>query len=131
MDQVPFQFDCSLKVVSCTWLVGVFKRSHKSNYPFAHRSDFPTAEMPGSFHIHTKAGDVLLMSEAVQHTGLPKTTAGVRTNLYYNYVDVTRSGMSRAPMWGHHHVLPEKLRARLCEEAQRVTRWCQWARWDY
>ena len=109
----------------------VMPGSHKCNFPFAHRADFATAEMPGGVPVHTQAGDVLLMSEAVMHTGLQKTTPGVRTNLYYNYVDITRSGMSQAPMWGHHHVLPEKLRARLGADAQRVTRWCKWARWDY
>lgn len=87
--------------------MAVMPGSHKSNFPFAHRADLPTTEMPGSQHVHTKAGDVLLMSEAVQHTGLQKATPGVRTNLYYNYVDITRSGMSQAPMYGQHHVLPE------------------------
>jgi hypothetical protein len=87
--------------------------------------------MPGGVPVHTKAGDVLLMSEAVQHTGLQKTTPGVRTNLYYNYTHTSLSPMTQAPRWGHHHVLPEAVRARLSEEGQRLTRWCQWARWDY
>ena len=95
-----------------------------------HRADFPVTEMPGSVPVLTSEGDALLMSEAVQHTGVPKTTPGVRSNLYYNYIDSSRTGMSRAPEWGHHHVLPERVRERLGEEGQRLTRWCQWARWD-
>ena len=103
----------------------------KSNFPFDHKAEVLTAEMPGGVPVHTKAGDVLLMSEAVQHTGLQKTTPGVRTNLYYNYTHTALSPMTQAPRWGHHHVLPEAVRARLSEEGQRLTRWCQWARWDY
>ena len=62
--------------------VTVMPGSHKSNFAMDHRADFQVTEMPGSFPVLTDEGDALLMSEAVQHTGVPKTTPGVRSNLY-------------------------------------------------
>ena len=43
-------------------------------------------------------------------TGLPKTTAGVRSNLYYNYTKSSFSVMTQAPVQGHNFVWPEAVR---------------------
>ena len=59
--------------------------SHKSSFDLAWR-DYQGLEMPGATPVTGKAGDVLLFSEAMIHDGLPKTTTGTRTNLYFNYV---------------------------------------------
>ena len=59
--------------------------SHKNNIDIDWAS-YKNYQMPGALAITGKAGDVFLFSEAVMHNGLPKTTEGLRTNLYFNYV---------------------------------------------
>jgi hypothetical protein len=68
-------------------LIPCLVQSHKSNFP---RSDHIKAgavdgSLEGSVPVLTRAGDVLVMSECTQHSGLPKTTEGLRSNLYFNY----------------------------------------------
>ena len=52
--------------------------------------------------ILASAGAALVMSECTLHTGLPKTTASIRSNLYFNYVETgSMNPMSRAPYFGN------------------------------
>ena len=103
--------------------------------------------------ILASAGAALVMSECTLHTGLPKTKASIRSNLYFNYLETgSMNPMSRAPYFGNSErsqaerpssptadlwllcadfVWPADVRARLCVEAQELTRWMEWARWDH
>ena len=79
----------------------------------------------------TEAGDVLVMSECTQHSGLPKTSSGLRSNLYYNYTMKGMSVMTGAPAQAHNFVWPESVRDRLSPRARALTEWMPWTRWDY
>ena len=59
--------------------------AHKSNFDLQWRQ-YKGLDLPGAVAVTGGAGDVFIFSETVIHNGLPKTTDGVRTNLYYNYV---------------------------------------------
>ena len=87
--------------------------------------------MPGAVPVTGKAGDVFLFSEAVIHNGLLKTTDGVRTNLYYNYVHAYYNVMMREPKNCHHFYFPSELRERLNDGQKEMTAWMEMVRWDY
>ena len=62
----------------------------------------PAKDLPGAVPMLASAGSVLVMSECTLHTGLPKTTVPVRSNLYYNYMETnSMNPMSRAPYFGY------------------------------
>ena len=90
-----------------------------------------TAHLWAQVPVIIRAGDVLVMSECTVHSGLPKTSDGLRSNLYYNYTMKGMSVMAGAPAHGHNYVWPEAVRARLSTRAQALTEWMQWARWDH
>jgi ectoine hydroxylase-related dioxygenase (phytanoyl-CoA dioxygenase family) len=82
--------------------------SHKSALPVRdHLFDpdgklVPAKDLPGAVPMLASAGSVLVMSECTLHTGLPKTTVPVRSNLYYNYMETdSMNPMSRAPYFGY------------------------------
>lgn len=104
--------------------------SHKSNLDLDHKSH-PAYEMPGATPITGKAGDLLLFSEATLHDGLPKTTDGVRTNLYYNYVHAHYNAMLREHKNCHHFYFPPEIRSRFDETRLELTRWMEYVKWDY
>eukprot|EP01052_Picozoa_sp_SAG31_P013850 SAG31_NODE_844_length_11549_cov_2.985852_11_plen_95_part_00 len=55
----------------------------------------------GAVAVHARAGSVLIMSECTKHSGLPKTTSGVRSNLYFNHVEAAYANpMQQAPVQG-------------------------------
>ena len=72
-----------------------------------------------------QGGDVLLLSEATVHTGLPKTTDGVRTNLYYNYIERSFNGMTFSPLNNYHFCMPPSIRARFDETQKELTEWME------
>lgn len=89
-------------------------------------------QVPGGVAVHAPAGSVLVMSECTKHSGLQKTTEGVRSNLYFNHVEKAYVNvMSQAPVQGHNFVWPAEVRERLSPAAQALTSWQQWARWDF
>ncbi|MBS10608.1 MAG: hypothetical protein CME19_03260 [Gemmatimonadetes bacterium] len=104
--------------------------SHKSNVDLDLKTH-PAYEMPGATPVVGKAGDLLLFSEATLHDGLPKTTKGIRTNLYYNYVHAHYNGMMREPRNCHHFYFPPDVRSRFDETRQRLTNWMEYVKWDY
>jgi Phytanoyl-CoA dioxygenase (PhyH) len=104
--------------------------SHKSNLDLAWR-DYSGLEMPGAAAVTGRAGDVLMFSEAVLHNGLPKTTAGVRSNLYYNYVHAHYNVMTREPRNCHHFYFPPAIRARFTPARRELTAWMELTRWEY
>jgi hypothetical protein len=74
---------------------------------------------------------VLLFSEAVIHDGLPKTTPGLRSNLYYNYVHAHYNVVMREPRNAHHFYFPPEIRARFDTEQNELTRWMEFVQWNY
>ena len=104
--------------------------SHKSNFDLDWKQ-YEGLALPGSVTVTGKAGDVFLFSEAVIHDGLPKTTSGVRSNLYYNYVHAHYNVMSREPRNCHHFYFPPELRERLTPEQRDLTAWMELAQWNF
>ena len=104
--------------------------SHKSNIDLDLKAH-PAYEMPGATPIVGKAGDLLLFSEATLHDGLPKTTDGIRTNLYYNYVHAHYNVMTREPRNCHHFYFPPEVRDRFTDEQREMTAWMQYVKWNY
>ena len=104
--------------------------SHKSNIDIDLQAR-PAYEMPGATPITGRAGDCLIFSEATLHDGLPKTTDGVRTNLYYNYVHAHYNVMTREPRNCHHFYFPPEVRSRFDDTRLELTQWMDLARWDY
>jgi hypothetical protein len=104
--------------------------SHKSSFDLKW-NEYYGLELPGSAPVTGKAGDVLLFSEAVIHNGLPKTTGGVRTNLYYNYVHAHYNVMTREPRNCHHFYFPPEVRQRLTPARRELTAWMEFTRWNY
>ena len=117
---------CSIISLACV-------QSHKSAFPRSDRIKPGPADgsLVGSLPVIIRASDVLVMSECTEHSGLPKTSDGLRSNLYYNYTMKGMSVMAGAPAHGHNYVWPEAVRARLSTRAQALTEWMQWARWDH
>ncbi|NKB68928.1 MAG: hypothetical protein GKR89_17820 [Candidatus Latescibacteria bacterium] len=104
--------------------------SHKSNFDLDWRQ-YQGLDLPGAAAVTGKAGDVLMFSEAVIHNGLPKTTAGVRTNLYFNYVHAHYNVMAREPNNAHHFYFPPQIRDRFTPGQRGLTQWMEWARWGH
>ena len=88
-------------------------------------------DMPGSVAVTGQPGDVLLFSEAVMHNGLRKTTPGLRSNLYYNYVHAHYNVVMREPTNIHHFYFPPEIRERFSDSQRHVTRWMEQVRWGY
>jgi hypothetical protein len=72
-----------------------------------------------------------MFSEATIHDGLPKTTDGTRTNLYFNYVHAHYNGMVREPRNCHHFYFPPAIRQRFSPRQLELTSWMEMARWEY
>lgn len=89
-------------------------------------------DMPGAQAITGKAGDVFLMSEVLLHNGLPKTTPGRRTNLYFNYThkDFNVMAYDAGSSNTHHYCLPPSVRERFTPSQREVTQWMEYAQWD-
>jgi len=100
---------------------------HKSNFDLKW-SAYRGLAMPGAQAVTGKAGDVFLFSETVLHNGLPKTTPGTRTNLYYNYVGKEINVMTYSPEHNFHFCMPDSIRARFNEKQRAFTEWMGFAR---
>lgn len=108
--------------------------------PGAHKSeiDLPLAdyrdrELPGTMRVTGKAGDMVMFSETLLHTGMAKTTDGHRTNLYFNYIDATYNPAMRELLAGNqgnvnHYVFPPEVRARFDDTQRQLTQWMEWQR---
>ena len=98
--------------------------SHKSSFDL-HWRDYQGLEMPGSVAAVGRAGDVLLFSEAVIHDGLPKTSPGIRRNLYFNYVHAHYNVVMREPTNAYHFYFPPAVRARFDQTQRALTHWME------
>ena len=108
--------------------------------PGAHKSqiDLPMADyrgkaLPGMVPVLGKAGDIVMLTEALLHTGAPKTSERRRTNLYFNYIDATYNPAMRELLADHagninHYVFPPQVRSRFDETQRELTAWMEWQR---
>lgn len=97
--------------------------SHKNNIDLPW-NDYPGLNLPGSVAITGKAGDVFMFSESVLHTGLPKTSKGTRTNLYFNHVR-SHHYLSNLGAFLRHGCVPPKIRDQFTPEQKKVTIWME------
>jgi hypothetical protein len=104
--------------------------SHKNGIDLPWQQ-YPGLTMPGALAVTGRAGDAFLFSEAVLHDGLPKSTSGVRANLYYNYVHAHYNVMTREPRNCHHFYFPPAIRDRFTPERRALTAWMEFTRWEY
>lgn len=100
--------------------------SHKGNFQL-NWHEYNGLELPGSVPVTGKAGDVFMFSEATVHNGLPKTTDGVRTNLYMNFIEKNYSGMTYSPQHNYHFCMPPSIRSRFDETQLALTEWMAYA----
>ena len=103
--------------------------SHKNNLDLEWHK-YKGLEMPGSVAVTGKAGDVFLFSETVIHNGLPKTTGGRRTNLYFNYTMRDFNVMTYSPEHNYHFAMPPKIRERFSLRQREATRWMEYVLTD-
>jgi ectoine hydroxylase-related dioxygenase (phytanoyl-CoA dioxygenase family) len=108
--------------------------------PGAHKSqiDLPMADykgkaLPGMVPVLGKAGDIVMFTETLLHTGAPKTSERRRTNLYFNYIDATYNPAMRELLADHagninHYVFPPQVRSRFDETQRELTAWMEWQR---
>ena len=108
--------------------------------PGAHKSeidldlaDYRGRELPGTMRVTGKAGDVVMFSETLLHTGTAKTTDGHRTNLYINYIEATYNPAMRELLAGNqgnvnHYVFPPEVRSRFDDTQRELTQWMEWQR---
>jgi hypothetical protein len=101
--------------------------SHKNAIDLDWQS-IPHGSMPGMARVVGKRGDVLLMSECVLHDGVPKTTPGTRTNLYFNYAASYFNVMTYSPEHNRHFCMPADVRSRFTPRQQALTAWMDYAR---
>lgn len=104
--------------------------SHKSNFDLKWQG-YQGLNMPGSVAVTGKKGDVFLFSETVIHNGLPKTTDGVRSNLYFNYAHAQFNPVNKDPRNTHQKYFPPDMRARFSPTQKELTAWMDMVRWDF
>lgn len=105
--------------------LGVLPGSHKNNIELEWPK-YTGLTLPGSIEITGRAGDVVVFSECLIHTGLAKTTPGLRTNLYYNYSDLYISGAALSdPTNLHVYCFTPELRSRFNAEQKEITKWME------
>lgn len=103
--------------------LGVLPASHKNNLDLDW-AKYPGLSLPGSVEVVGKAGDVVLFSECLIHTGLPKSTPGYRTNLYYNHCDLNLVGANLSDATNLHiYSFPQRVRDRFTKEQLELTAW--------
>ena len=110
--------------------VAALPGAHKSNFDLEW-NNYQGLDLPGVLPVVGRAGDILLFSETVIHDGLPKTTPGTRSNLYFNYVHAHYNVMTREPRNCHHFYFPPQIRQRFTPAQRELTRWMEYTRWDY
>jgi len=103
--------------------------SHKCNFDL-NWHEYQGLEMPGSVAVTGKAGDVFMFSEATVHNGLPKTTEGERTNLYFNYTERNFGVLmfDATPINHRHYAMPPSVRERFTQEQKDVTKWMEFVK---
>ena len=99
--------------------------SHKNDVPVPSGEAYAGLKMPGCVAITGEPGDVLLFTEALLHTGIPKTTEGRRTNIYFNHVSLNFNVMTYSPQHNRHFCMPQSVVKQMTAEQQEMLSWMQ------
>ena len=99
--------------------------SHKKNFTLDYdRWGWAGLDTPGAVEVTGDPGDVLVMTEALVHTGAAKTTSRRRTTLQYNHVHSRRAGDAMSDPHNNRHTwMPPSIRERFTEEQKAFTKW--------
>ncbi|MCE9591257.1 MAG: phytanoyl-CoA dioxygenase family protein [Planctomycetes bacterium] len=86
-------------------------------------------DLPGAVPVIGKAGDVLVFTESLLHTGLANTSGRRRVNLYYNNAspDFRIPGMPSIA-FSYNYAMPPHIRARFTERQKQATEWMAFAK---
>ena len=123
------------KMLNTAWLLtdnnpgegglGVLPASHKNNIDL----DWPSYRgltLPGSIEVTGRAGDVVVFSECLIHEGLPKTTPGARTNLYFNHIERSEAQKQfSSPEEAAPYRFAADVRARFNSDQRDLTQWME------
>ena len=63
-------------------------------------AEYRGRDLPGAVRVTGKAGDMVMFSETLLHTGATKSSSRQRTNLYFNYIDATYNPAMRELLAG-------------------------------
>lgn len=112
--------------------LAVVPGAHKSQIELP-REDYRAKTLPGAIPVCGQAGDVVMFTETLYHTGMPKTSRRRRCNLYFNHIDATYNPAMRELMAGNqgninHYVFPPEVRSRFDETQLELTGWMEWQR---
>ena len=105
--------------------LAVIPGSHKKNFKLdLKRWGLAGLDTPGAVEITGEPGDVLLFTEALVHSGAPKTTARRRTALQYNHVAQRRAASYMTDYHNaRHYWMPPSIRRRFTPQQKALTAW--------
>ena len=105
--------------------LAVIPGSHKKNFKLdLKRWGLAGLDTPGALEITGEPGDVLLFTEALVHSGAPKTTSRRRTALQYNHVAQRRAASYMTDYHNaRHYWMPPSIRRRFTPQQQALTAW--------
>jgi ectoine hydroxylase-related dioxygenase (phytanoyl-CoA dioxygenase family) len=103
--------------------MAVIPGSHKANFEIDHAWG-KELQLPGAIPVPGKAGDILIFTESLLHTGLGNSSGRRRTNLYFNHA-APNFQIPHAPSvaYSYHYAMPPHIRARLTERQKAATSW--------
>ena len=105
--------------------LAVIPGSHKKNFKLdLKRWGMAGLDTPGAVEVTGEPGDVLLFTEALVHSGAPKTTARRRTALQYNHVEQRRAASYMTDYHNaRHYWMPPSIRRRFTPQQKALTAW--------
>ena len=105
--------------------LAVIPGSHKKNFKLdLKRWGMAGLDTPGALEVTGEPGDVLLFTEALVHSGAPKTTARRRTALQYNHVERLRAASYMTDYHNaRHYWMPPSIRRRFTPQQKALTAW--------
>lgn len=98
---------------------------HKSNFDLDW-GKYKGTDLPGSATITGKAGDVLIFSESLLHTGLAHTRGERRSNLYFNYTSIDYNIATFSPQHNYHFAMPPHVRDRFTPARKQASEWMEY-----
>ena len=108
--------------------LAVIPGSHKKNFKLdLKRWGMAGLDTPGALEVTGEPGDVLLFTEALVHSGAPKTTARRRTALQYNHVERLRAASYMTDYHNaRHYWMPPSIRRRFTPAQKALTAWMEY-----
>jgi len=108
--------------------VAVVPGSHKASFDYPYGT-LPGLDQPGSIAVPGKAGDILIFTEALQHTGLANTSGRRRSNLYFNHISSNfREASANSVEFSYTFAMPPHVRARFTPAQKQATSWMEFVK---